>query len=302
MLSIGIRHLRYVLAVADKGGVTAAAEFLNISQPAISVAIVKVEEQLGKPLFIRRKGSTVVVTSFGRDFVSSASRLLLQFDKLLAADGETSIQGQSVVIGCFEDLAPLIIGAILAKTQARYPDADIAIRTGDFDFLTAEMLAGRIDFAITFDLGLDTSFETRALVYIRPHALLSPDHALAGKPKISLQEIAAHPVVLVDQEQSLWHMIALFRERGLSLDLTYRTETFEMMRSIVSNSLGIGISYTRARSNVSYDGKPIVIRPITDELKPEPIVIASNRHNPLSDFAIRLATEIPEMANFESVA
>jgi DNA-binding transcriptional LysR family regulator len=298
MLSVSLRHIEYAIAVAEYGSVSMAAAAVHVSQPALSVAIAGLEEHIGNPLFIRRKGSPLVLTSFGRDFVDRASLLVTQFEELVEMDVNMAEGRRPLVIGCYEDLGPLLIGPILAESKEHYADANVRIRTGDFDFLSEEMLAGRIDFSVTYDLGIDSSFDTREVASIYPHILLYADHPLTKRKNISLADIATEPLVLVDQEHSLWHMIGLFRGRHLSPRIINRAPTFEIMRSMVANGLGIGLSYTRSLSNLSYDGKPLENREIVDDLLPEPIVIVTNRKNPLSPFAEKLTDWIAERSTY----
>ena len=119
-----------------------AAAAIHVSQPALSVAIARQEKHIGNPLFIRRKGSPLILTSFGRDFIDRASRLLTQFEVLLETEGELVEQQQRLVIGCYEDLGPMLIGPIIAEMKKCYPDVNLTIQTGDFDFMSEEMLAG----------------------------------------------------------------------------------------------------------------------------------------------------------------
>jgi len=104
MLSPSIRQLEYVLAVAQHGSVSVAAQAIHISQPALSVAINNLESHLGQPLFIRRKGSPLTPTAYGRTFIQQATLLIANFAHLT----RTAPQDEdytSIVIGCFEDLA-----------------------------------------------------------------------------------------------------------------------------------------------------------------------------------------------------
>ena len=295
MLPISVRQIEYVIAVARYGSVTTAAKSINISQPALSVALVTIEAHLGQPLFIRRKGSPLALTSFGRDFVKKASAVIGQLEELLQPSTALSQQNGSVEIGCFEDLGPLLIGPLYSAVQKRYPALNLMIKTGNFETLTEQMLTGQIDFAITYDLGMDAIFETREIARINPHILTHPAHRINKLKQVSLKDIAREPLILVDQKHSIRHITGLFRHRQLSANIAYRAATLEIMRSMVANQLGIGISYTRPRSSVSYDGKKLIEKVITDTLSPEPIVIASNRSNPLSPLSHRIVEDIALM-------
>ena len=135
MLSVSIRQIEYVVAVAEHGGVTSAADALHVSQPALSVAIARLEQHLGKPLFIRRKGCAVVPTSFGRNFLQESNQILQSLRRLVEPGASKVEQYQPIVIGCFEDIAPMIIGRLHAFVQQQYPEIILTIKTGGFEWL-----------------------------------------------------------------------------------------------------------------------------------------------------------------------
>ena len=82
MLYISLRQYEYVIAVAEAGSLTRAAERLNVSQPSLSVAITRVEERLGALLFVRRKGSAIGITPYGHRVIEKARDLLERADRI----------------------------------------------------------------------------------------------------------------------------------------------------------------------------------------------------------------------------
>jgi DNA-binding transcriptional LysR family regulator len=292
MLSVSIRQIEYVVAVAEHGGVTLAADALHVSQPALSVAISRLEEHLGKPLFIRRKGCAVVPTSFGRIFLEESNQILQSLTRLVEPGAAKAGQYQSIVMGCFEDLAPMVVGRLHAFVKQQYPGIVLTTKIGDFEWLYDEMTAGRIDFSVTYNLGLDAGFDYRKATSLLPQALLYAEHPLAGRGKISLAELARYPLILSNQGLSIRHMLDLFEHCGVTPTIAHRAPSFETMRSLIANGLGVGLSYTRPGVAVSYDGLPIVEVSVADDLKPEPVVIASYKLNPPLPVAEKLISDI----------
>ena len=273
MLYLGLRQIEYVIAVAEHQGVSAAANSINISQPALSVAIARLEEHLGQSLFIRRKGHPLTPTSFGREFIKQATDLVDQFEHLLNPDDAMAEQKRATIMGCFDDLGPIIVGPIFAHIRQKFPNANLKVKMGNFNSLADEMATGNIDFSITYDLGMDAMFDTQKIAEISPHALIYPDHPFSKLKKIRLRDLAKESLILVNQEHSIWHMANMFRRFNLAPKITHRTATIEIMRSMVANKLGISISYTKSQSNTSYDGKKILF---TSKLQ------MKYHHNPLS--------------------
>ncbi|MGR3718168.1 MAG: LysR family transcriptional regulator [Thermohalobaculum sp.] len=294
---MSIRQIEYAVAVAERGSFKAAAESLHVSQPALSVAIAGLEGHLGKPLFIRRKGSPVVPTSFGREFLGEATRMLAEFTRLVDP-GTSLFERRPVVIGCYEDLAPIILAPIFSRLQHCHPEAKLSKRVGGFELLSEELRSGHVDFVITYDLGLDDSFDRKEIAQLSLRVLVGKTHPFRQRAEASLEELSLEPLVLADQGLSIRHMIDLFQQRGLSPHVAYRAATLETMRSFVANGLGVGLSYTLPRSSRSYDGKTLHTLMISDDLSSEPIVIATNRLNPPSQIAVQVMDEIAAMRLF----
>lgn len=282
MLSVTVRQLEYAVAAAGHGGVTAAAAALHVSQPSLSVAIGQLEAQLGRPLFVRHKGGPLAPTPFGREFLDEAARLLAALGRLVDPDAPPEGQRLPVTIGCFEDLAPMLLAPVLARLREEHPGVAVATRVGSFESLLGDLAAGRLDFAITWDLGLDRAFLRREMARLRPHAVVAKGHPLAAQGRASLAELVREPLVLADQGLSIRHMIDLFRQRGLEPRIAQRAPTLETMRSMVGNGFGAGLSYTRPRSRESYDGRPLVELEISDDLAGEPVVLVASRASPPS--------------------
>lgn len=285
MLSITLRQLEYATAIARHGGITAAAEALHVSQPALSVAIAQLEAHLGKPLFLRRSGGPISPTSYGRSFLEAASRQLIAFNRLAAGDTDPATP---VRLACFEDLAPLLLAPLLRHLGKRQPDTPISSQVMGFDPLTRALQNGQIDLAITYDLGLSDGIAKTTLARLAPHAVLSADHPLAAKPSLSLHDLAGHPLILTDQGLSIGHMRALFGQRGLEPQIAHRTNTLDLLRSFAGNGFGIGLSYTCPAPAQSPDGRPLALRPIMDA-GTEPVVLAHLQANPLSVGAQQVA-------------
>ncbi|MCX8507658.1 MAG: LysR substrate-binding domain-containing protein, partial [Rhodobacteraceae bacterium] len=202
-------------------------------------------------------------------------------------------------LACFEDLAPLILAPLLARAGRDCPDIAITPLVAGFEALADHLARGRADLAITYDLGLDGGMARRELARLHPHAVLPPGHPLARQKTLTLADLAPEPLILADQGLSIGHMRALFTRAGLVPQIARRVASLELMRSFAANGLGVGISYSRPRSKQSYDGQPLLTRPITDAGPGEPVVLVHNRANPLSASALQLAEVIAGLASFQ---
>jgi DNA-binding transcriptional LysR family regulator len=285
-MNLTLTQLRYLVALARHGSVTAAARMLNVSQPSISVAIDNVEETLGQKLFVRQRGSGIALTSFGRGAVAKAKQVLAEADELLGlATREADVAGE-LVLGCFEDLAPYFAPALIRSFSQRCPAVTVVVRDETFETLGRRLGESAIDLGLTYDLGLPAHFARILLYELRPHALLPEGHGLASHATVSLAELAAHPLITTDQPQSWQHMLDLFLSRGLSPIAQSRTSSFELQRSMVANGFGVAVSYTRPHGDVSYDGLPLVCKPLSDPLPMQRIILTHDTRQRLSKAAL----------------
>jgi DNA-binding transcriptional LysR family regulator len=285
ILSLTLKQLRYAAAAADAGNVTQAAQILNVSQPSISVAIAQIEAHFGRKLFVRRKGEGVALTSFGITFMRHARALLDDAARLhRLGQAAESATGQ-VTLGCFTDLAPYYVPALISRFGKAMPAITVDFRDAGFDELAEQLGKGAIDLALTYDLGLGPGIERQTLIELRPYAMLPVHHPLARRPAVSLADLARHPLILTDQALSWQHIVALFTGAKLEIDVATRASSFELQRSMVANGLGIAVAYTRPKSDQSYDGKKLAIRPISDKPPTQRILLAWARGEALTPAA-----------------
>lgn len=281
-MNLTLRQLRYALSAARHGNLTEASRALHVSQPSISMAITQIEEFFGRQVFVRQRGAGVSLTAFGQAVVIKARQVLAEVEALEALAGDTALPSGEFVLGCFEDLAPYCVPSILARLREKYPAISVTVREEGFDTIGRRLDDGAIDLALSYDLGLPATVATTVLCELAPQALLPADHALAGKAAVSLAELAEEPLIMTDQAQSWQHVLELFHLRGVRPARAVRTGSFELQRSMVANRFGIAVAYSRPYSDVSYDGQPLVRRPISDPLPLQRILLAYDRKSVLS--------------------
>jgi DNA-binding transcriptional LysR family regulator len=280
MLYVSLRQLEYIVAIGRTGSLSAASDQLSVSQPALSVAITQVENRIGEQLFIRRKGVAVVPTAFGRLFLTDAEALLAEAERL-ERPGALSRRKQSrVTLGILDELAPTWLAPILAELRLEFPETELQAVSGSFETLISALLSGQIDLGLTYDLGLDATFQRDLLVRATPWIWISPDDVLADRPTVSLRDIADRPLILSDQGLSIRHMLGLFQTIGVTPLVKHRAASIELLRSLAANGEGTGLSYTNPPGSVAYDGKPVTRIRISDQAAVEPIVLAYTGKQP----------------------
>ena len=294
MLYLTLRQYEYVCAIGRHGSLSAAALRLNVSQPALSNALTRVESHLGYPLFSRRRGAPMALTPQGRKFIEEAEALLNR--AALLEDSKQPVAGESRLrLGCFIDLAPFLLAQSLHHLRKALPDIVLTHGVETFEGLISGLIDGKYDFALTYDLGMDAGFSCRKLFDSTPRALLSAGHPLARADQVSLAELAKYPLILSKEGLSAQHVLGLFRRKALNPTISHRAESLEIQRSLAAHGEGVGISYASPESGYSYDQVHLVSLPISDRDATEAVVLA--RHgtgptDPLNTTAERALIEL----------
>ena len=155
MLYISLRQYEYVIAVAEAGSLTRAAEHLNVSQPSLSVAITRVEERLGALLFVRRKGSAIGITPYGHRVIEKARDLLERADRIEQGPD----QARPFVVGCFQDIAPWYLVTAVERLQSRFPMMTFQPREVCFSELASSLTQGLADVVISYAICFTFKFD-----------------------------------------------------------------------------------------------------------------------------------------------
>lgn len=274
MLHVTLRQLEYIVEVARAGSVSAAAVQLNVSQPALSVAIGQVESRIGARLFVRRKGAAPVLTGQGRQFVRDAQALLAGAARLDQPPDQSQQPLQSVTIGILEELTPRWMAPFLMLLKSDFPEVDARIVPVPFHRLAEGLLSGAIDIGLTYDLGLDATFRRDQFTRVSPTIWVPPEDPLAGQKSVTLAAVCNRALILSDQDLSVQHMLGLFRSIGVTPRIRYRVPSVELMRSLAANGEGVGMSYTVPPGTLTYDGRSVAKVPIVDAAAVESVVFA----------------------------
>lgn len=282
MLYISLRQYEYVCAIGRHGGLAAAAAHLNVSQPALSAALTRVESRIGYPLFARRRGAAMTLTPQGRKFIKQAEEILNRAGQLETANPADQ-RTTRIRLGCFLDLAPFHLAPALHQLRMALPEVKLTYAVEAFEDLLAGMIDGRIDLAITYDLGMDAGFERRKLFDSKPCAIVGHNHPLADAGQVSLADLERYPLILSKEGLSAQHILGLFHRKDLTPNVAHRAASLEIQRSLAAHDEGVGISYASPNNTLSYDGKQLVKLTISDPDTPEAVVLARHGTGPTDE-------------------
>ena len=193
--TIDLRHLRYFLAVSEELHFGRAARRLHLTQPPLSHAIRRLEEELGVRL-LDRTSRSVALTDAGRVFADEGRKMLAAFQRAVEEARRAGGVGTTVRIGC---VPALPIERLLAYIEAlRDREPDVSIRVAHLLTLEQEkrLRAGELDLAIVFDSGGAPDLEKQPLFAGEPlAAYLRFDHRLAANRVIGPDDVGEETLV-----------------------------------------------------------------------------------------------------------
>ncbi len=207
MANFTLKQLRYFEALAAQGHFGRAADLCNVSQPALSMQIKELEEQLGTPLF-ERSARQVRLTGFGEVFSGHARAVLRGADELsdMARVAQERIMGR-LRLGVIPTIAPYLLPAVIKGLTARYEGLDIHVRETLTSKLLADLEAGKIDAAIVALPVSEPAF-TEVALFDERFVLVRP-FAQEGEPVPSAEGLREMRLLLLEEGHC-------FRDQALS--------------------------------------------------------------------------------------
>ena len=262
-----IRALENFLAVAREQNITAAAEALHISQPALSTQLKSLEKELGKQLLIRGvKGSRkVILTEEGmilRKRAEEMISLMRRTEEEIAGSNET-IAG-NVFIGTGETETVRLFAKVAQNLQQNYPDIRYHISSGNAEYVLEYLDKGLIDFGLIFtDIDMQKYEALPIPVKDTWGVLMRTDSPLAEKESISPEELWDKPLIISHQkgDDSYLNRWLGRKESDLHIVATYNLVYNASL--LVDEGLGYALCYDKL---VNTQGTRLCFRPCSPSL------------------------------------
>jgi len=275
-----LRQLRYFIAAVECGGVAQASRRLFIAQPSVASAIRALEESFGTQLCIRHHAQGISLTPSGERFYHDAIKLLREartFEQNIFAEQEL-VKG-TVSLGCYGAMAPFYVPRLISGFRQRYPGITFQIDEGEQHKLSEGLRIGRYDVVLTYDQGLGNEFERIPLCPTqRPYVLLPHDHVLTQRAALSLSELSAEPMIVLDVEPSRSYFLGLFERKHFEVNIAFSSPSVEMVRGLVGQGFGFTLLVTKPYADYTYDGRALAVRDLTDEVETTTFVATTLRN------------------------
>lgn len=236
-----LHQLRYFVAVADLGSFTRAAEKCLVAQPSLSQQIIKLERELRQPLF-ERLGRSVRMTEAGRALYAQAVMVLGTVDDIRERVTAATDPGQGTVnVGTIPTIAPYLLPPLLKDFSKRFPRATVALNENLTEFTVRGCLEGELDVGVIASPVDNDLLHTEALFAEELLLAMPPKHPLLKKRRLTLEDVAGEPFVLMNEIHCLGEQVIGFcKQQGCLPVVRCRSAQLLTVQELVA--LGHGIS------------------------------------------------------------
>lgn len=246
-----IEELRWFATLCETGNVGRAAAELGLSQPGLSRALARLEEELGAPLFDRR-GRVLALNRFGRAYLEYARRILAEDEAGRRALADlASPQTGTVALAFLYTVGNWLVPRLLLSFRAEYPKVRFHLVQGGNSANLRALDLGEVDLVITSPRPPDPDLAWRPLRTEHLYLAVPAGHRLAGRKRVRVEDAAAEPFVATRQGTGLRESTEqLWREAGIEARIAFESDDVPALRGLVAVGLGVAV-LPRSRT---YDG------------------------------------------------
>jgi len=300
-----LTELRYIVAVAQKNHFGKAAQACFVSQPTLSIAIKKLEEELGIRLFERSSKNEIRITEIGQQVIDQAHIVLQQAQILseIAQQGKDPLAGK-FRLGVIYTIGPYLLPSLIPRLRETAPDLKLIIEENFTANLFQSLKQGTLD-AIIISYPFDEPGIETAALYQEPFVVALPrNHEWKNRAQIRPEELASQDLMLLGAGHC-------FREQVIKACPNCMSGDSELTRTLEGGSLetilhmvaaGTGITVL-LRTSVLHSQRHeslIEMKPFTRPSPSRTVAIAWRKHYPRKE-AISTIRETIQTSPLEGV-
>lgn len=253
-------QIRYVLEAAETLNFTRAAERCNVSQPALTKAVKRLEQELGAPIF-SREGKRIRLSAFGRSILPTLRQMQDQAERAKSiAQDYRLLDKVPIRLGVLGTIGSVRMARCLAAFQSSFEAVEIEVTEAGVPELLNRLDEGRLDLAIVNPCdGVPESFHAHPLYSEKYVAVLPPGDPLAERNSLALKDLSGRPYVDRLSCEMREMFAAVCKDHDVQLYARFRSEREDWVQAMVLARIGIAVM-----PEYSVTVPDLLQRPITD--------------------------------------
>lgn len=292
--SLRIDQFLYITEIAKTGSISATAERLYLSSPAISLAISSLEEEIGIKIFERSR-TGLEPTETGKKLIIKAQEILNSVEDLKhVAESNSSQVAGSLTISAQPSINRSLIPKTAAALKVKFPGINLEIKESFPSQVRKDVLNGDSDIGVTcYPSGLleeNKLFTTAHIIDSKELICFRNDSELASKDILSIEDIHQYPFVanLNDYDRRKFYPLVFGENSNIQLNVQVQSQNPETKKHFISQGLSIGFEcLLTIKSDSFYQKEDIIVKSV--------LGINSN----ISYYAIRLKSKFSSAASKE---
>lgn len=262
-----LQQLRYIVEVVNHNlNVSSTAEGLYTSQPGISKQVRMLEDELGVQIFARSGKHLTQVTPAGQEIIRIAREVLSKVDAIKAVAGEHTYPDKgSLYVATTHTQARYALPEVIKGFIERYPRVSLHMHQGSPTQIAEAVAKGVADFAIATEaLHLYEDLVMLPCYHWNRAIVVLPNHPLANKAQVTIEELAAYPLVTYTFGfTGRSELDTAFNRAGLTPRIVFTATDADVIKTYVRMGLGVGVIANMA---VSADADPDLVKIPADNL------------------------------------
>lgn len=236
-----LMQLEMFVAMVEEGSFRKAAERVFRTQPAVSMALRKLEQEIGTPIFDRSTRSDYELTDTGEVLYDYAKQLLNLRDEAYATLKQLqSLQSGRIRIGANESTSLYLLPGLILAFREQYPKIKIEVLRQLSTRLPAELRQRNLDVAIMSFKPNDSDLEATPIMRDELALISSPGHRLAKSERVHIKDLGAESFIAHNvRSSSRDSVIESFRKHETPLNISIEIATIETIKKFVSMNLGL---------------------------------------------------------------
>jgi DNA-binding transcriptional LysR family regulator len=232
--------IRYFDAVRKAGSIREAARRLNVASSAVNRQILKLEAELGTPLFERLPGG-LKLSSAGEVLTRHVAIVLRDADRARSElDALKGVKTGRVELTAVEGLSADFLPSVIGHMLRNHSRVRIKVATAGSTTIPAAVVNGDVDLGLAFSLPRNAELQQLAVGRFRLGAVVTPDHPLAGRKRVRIGECADFPLIMSDAQLSIRTLLhPIIVHSGRAITPAIEANSIELMKNLAERNLGI---------------------------------------------------------------
>lgn len=289
--ALNLNHLAIFKAVAESGSIGGGAAHLHISQPAVSKQLKEFEHTLGLALFDRLPK--------GVRLTAAGERLLVFARRIAAAEGAAEqtlaemrdLHAGRLAVGASTTIGNYLLPTLLAQYRRMWPGIEIALEIANTEVIQHKLLENTLDLGLTEGFVESDELDAEVFAMDRLVIIAAPDYHLAGRDRLTLQQLCDEPCVLREAGSGTRSVIEhMLMQRGLQHTPAMCLGSTEAIKRAVAAGAGISLVSRLAVTSELAAGT-LILLPVED-LQLERPLHKVNLRNKQSSRAVQAFEEL----------